>query len=449
MLHDFIQYSRQQKLIAEGDRVMLAVSGGLDSIVMTELFRQAGIRFAIAHVNFNLRGRESDRDESFVRKLAADLAVPCFVTHFKTRAYARQKGVSTQVAARELRYAWFETLLTTHGYDSMATAHHLDDQVETFLINLARGTGIAGLKGIPARQGTVVRPMLFATRKQLEAFARLQGLSWVEDSSNTSLAYARNRIRHRIIPQMEKLNPAFRDELLSTISHIRDAEAIYRQAIERERARLVSKEQGYSRISIAGLEGLANGMTYLYEFLAEWGFNASTAKDIWESTQGQPGKTFYSPSHRLVKDREFLIIQPFKIDHGDASNQSFVVPAFEHILEMDHPIRLDFEVMQAKDLVLSPDPLQAFLDYDKVSFPLILRKWRKGDYFIPLGLKGKSKISDFLINLKLSLPQKEGIWLVCSRDEIAWVVGRRIDDRFKVGPATERALSIRFYPVNI
>ena len=310
MIGKFLEFLTTNQLVSNNSRILLAVSGGMDSVVMVDLFHKAGFTFAIAHANFHLRGEESDRDERFVRQLADFYKVDFFLKHFETKKYALQHKVSIQVAARELRYHWFDELLIKKGYDAVATAHHLDDQVETFLINLARGTGISGLHGIPVRQGKIIRPLLFASRNEIAAYASENNLKFVEDSSNSSLKYTRNRIRHKIIPELEKINPGFKAGLNETIQIIREAEIIYKQAICDTRNSILEKRGNNFVIPAKAFFSLNPLKAYAFELLSPFGFNLSGINDILGLKDAIPGKEVISPTHRLVRDRDLLIIAP-------------------------------------------------------------------------------------------------------------------------------------------
>lgn len=436
---EFIKFLEDNKLAEKTSCVLLAVSGGIDSVVMADLFHRAGYHFSIAHANFQLRGEESGRDEQFVRELAEKYRVEFFTRDFDTIKYSRKNKVSIQVAARELRYTWFEELLLKHGYDRLATANHLDDQVETFLINLTRGTGIAGLHGIPVRQGKIIRPMLFTSRKEIEAYAIENAIEFVEDSSNSSDKYTRNRIRHKVIPELEKINPAFRQALTETIKHIRDAETVYRNAIEEKRYSIFEVKGDIVSVPVSGFYSLRPLETWAYELLSPYGFNLSNVNDIISLEGAIPGKEVLSATHRLVRDREHLLIIPVQHPEGE---KKYSISASDLHHELLSPIHLTFEILEETPEKYDDPAISAYLDLEKLEFPLVLRKWGRGDFFFPLGMAKPKKISDFFIDMKYSKFDKENQWLLCSGNDIVWIAGKRIDDRFKINKASNRILKI-------
>ncbi|MBW6459249.1 MAG: tRNA lysidine(34) synthetase TilS [Bacteroidales bacterium] len=446
MLNEFIDYINRENLLRHDNWILMAVSGGLDSVVMTDLFHHAGYSFGIAHVNFALRGKESERDEQFVRNLADKYKSPSYFIRFDTKQYARKNKLSVQMAARQLRYDWFRQVVSEVGYDFIATAHHLDDQIETFLINLARGTGIAGLHGILPKHGVIIRPLLFASRSQLENYAQENNLDFVEDSSNASLKYSRNRIRHKVIPELEKINPSFRTEFARTIQNIRDAETVYRSVIDIEKKRLlIPHESGY-QIPLVLLKQMKPLRTWLFELLSPFDFNVAVVNDVLNTLDDPPGKLFYSATHRVVKDRECLLIDPLPVSNAQHNLPTGCFPIFQSDLRIDFPVKLVLKVHDASGFVISSRSQTACLDLDKLKFPLSLRKWKKGDYFIPLGMSGRKKISDFFTDQKYSIPEKEKSWLLCSGPDIVWIIGHRIDDRYKITGETERVLEIDLNP---
>ena len=444
MLKEFKAFIVSEKLFEPKDQVLLAVSGGIDSVVMCELFHRAGFSFAIAHCNFNLRGRESDEDQLFVENLAGKYKVPFFCKQFSTKKVASSKKFSIQMAARELRYQWFEDLRRKEGYHSIATAHHLDDQVETFFINLLRSTGIAGLHGILPRQGNLIRPMLFSYREDISAFAKKNKLAFREDSSNTETKYLRNKIRHEIIPVFRELNQSFPQILTDTIHRLRDSEIIFRNSVQEIRNQLFWKDDNGLHIHIDDLKKLVPAEIYAFELLSPFGFHEAVIKNILHSRNDLPGKIFYSSTHRLIRDRRELIINPIQDRSGSQiKNTEIAIPEKKKEIRGPIHLRLTRKTVVNK-FTIDPSNEVANLDLHKIRFPLILRRWKKGDSFYPLGMNKKKKLSDFFIDRKLSLPEKENIWLLCSGPHIIWIVGHRIDHRFRVTVQTKEVLQVRW-----
>jgi len=445
MLNDFISFIEENILIDPGTRTLLAVSGGADSAVMAELFFHAGLAFDLAHANFQLRGAESERDELFVRDMAVKYDVKVFVKHFETKKIARHNKTSVQLTARLLRYEWFDELMLKNEFDQVATAHHLDDQVETFLINMSRGTtGIAGLHGIPVKQGRVIRPMMFIGRKDIEAYILKNKLDFVEDSSNNSVNYTRNRIRHKIIPQIEKINPSFRKTLTDTIAHIREVEIIYRQAIEQKRKEIVITKGNQAYIALERFFNLVPLETWAYELLSPFGFNHTNIRDITGLAGSIPGKEVFSTTHRVIKDRENLVISlREKVGQKATFNITIEDIAFGIIKS---PVSLELEIIHEIPAEFADPAITAYLDFDKLSFPLLIRKWQRGDFFYPMGMTQRKKISDFFIDQKFSLIDKEKQWLLCSGENIVWIIGQRIDNRFKITSSSNKTLILTLRP---
>ena len=434
MLQAFVTNLKKEQLVTPGDRVLLAVSGGIDSAVMCGLFHKAGISFSIAHCNFQLRGKESKADETFVKKLAAKYNVTFHSIRFHTSAFAKKNKLSVQVAARNLRYDWFEQLREAFGYASVATAHHSDDSVETFLINLVRGTGIAGMHGILPRQGNIIRPLLFCNKEAIGDFAEKNKIKFRSDSSNDSEQYLRNRIRKSLLPALKKLNPSIDTTILKNIEHLSGVEQIFRKEILRTKKEILRVKNSTVYISIKGLNELDPLPAYLFELLKPYGFNTASIEEIIHSLGSIPGKQFTSATHRLIRDRKDLIIQS-KENLAD-ENTSFSIKKNQRSAEAGN-IRLAFSQLPA-GTNFSRSVMSASLDLDTLSFPLTIRKWREGDAFQPIGMKGKKKLSDFFIDRKLSIAEKEDTWLLVSGGEIAWVIGQRIDERFKVTGRTKK-----------
>jgi tRNA(Ile)-lysidine synthase len=434
MHHALLKYIQREDLFKRKEKILLTVSGGIDSVVLCDLFHAAGISFGIAHCNFQLRAAESDEDEQFVKDLAAKYKAPFYHIRFNTDAYAAKNKVSIQVAARELRYEWFEKIRTDYHYNYIATAHHQGDVIETFFINLIRGTGISGLRGIVPKQGYIIRPLLFATKKNVLAYAEKNKIKHREDSSNASDKYLRNKIRHHLIPLLNELSPVAETSIAHSIERLREAEFIYRKAIDDVRSKICSEQGNSIRISITELKKAAHFTTYLYELLKPYGFNNSIINDLINALSGESGKQFLSATHRLIKDRDFLILERLMIADNteeyliEKNQAEFQIPGSD--------LHLQFQFTTAEHII-SMDASTAAMDLDKLHFPLTIRKWKTGDAFHPLGMKGKKKLSDFFIDKKLSVIEKENTWLLCSGEEIVWIVGMRLDDRFKVTTKTQ------------
>jgi tRNA(Ile)-lysidine synthase len=444
MLQAFKAYIAKENLFLPGDKILLAVSGGMDSVAMVELFSQAKYSFAIAHCNFQLRGEESDTDESFVRKLAKKLKVPFYIRKFPITDYAEEHRLSTQMAARELRYTWFNELLTKEAYSFLATAHHLDDQIETFFINMLRSTGIAGFHGILPKQGKIIRPMLFASRNEIGGFVKRNNLLFREDSSNQEIKYLRNKIRHELIPVLAEINPGFSNILTENIHRIREAEKIFRDTIDDARKILVIEKKERILISIAKIKKLHPLTTYLFEFLSPFGFNYSVAKDIVDALDEEAGKQFYSPSHRLIKDRDDLIITTLEsVKKVEGRKTEFQIP--DNTSRLRKPLKFTFKkLFKDPGFRIDVSAEAANLDLHKITFPLTLRKWHHGDVFHPFGRDHKKKLSDFFTDCKLSLDEKENTWILCSGEKIVWIVGHRIDNRFRITSKTKEVLQIKW-----
>lgn len=437
MLKQFQNFVEQESLFNSNEKILLGVSGGIDSVVMVELFSKSGFDFGIAHCNFGLRGQESDEDNSFVKMLAQKYNVPFHFKKFDTATYATNKSNSIQMAARELRVEWFEEVLLSKGYKYYATAHHLDDQIETILNNYFRGTGISGLHGILPKRNTLIHPLLFCFRKQIEEFADYYQLSYTIDSSNKKTDYTRNQIRHQLIPAIKNIFPKYQKTITENIQRIQQVETIYNRDIQEKTKGLMVKNNEYILIPIAKLTKLQPIETYLYELIKLFGFNYSNALDIVNSINSRSGKYFLSSTHKITKDREHLIIEERKneepgeylIEKGDSLMVNPIMLNF--ILEENHP---GFQI--------SKSPTIVNFDLDKLKFPLKLRKWRKGDYFYPLGMNQKKLLSDFFIDNKVSIPDKEKTWLLISEEQIVWIIGFRIDNRYKITTYTKTILTI-------
>ncbi len=442
MLDRFIEYIKSEGLLEPDNKVLLAVSGGIDSVVMADLFKRFGYDFGIAHCNFQLRGKDSDKDEEFTRKLAKKLDVPFYLKKFNTTKYADKNGVSIQVAARELRYKWFNSLVNEKEYDVYATAHHLDDQIETFFINLLRGTGISGLHGILPKQDKCIRPLLFATRNELGNYLKKNELPYREDVSNLSDDYLRNKLRHKLIPVIEELNPSFREIFNMNIKRFRGAEKIYHQNIERIKKQIIHTDEQAKNvfIQIDGLLNLSPLKTYLHEILSPYNFNLSTIENIIYSLNEIPGKSFESGTHKLIKDRDILIISAIEEKMMD---EDYLIE--RECSEIKTPINLSITYEKfSSDYIVPEDENIACLDLEKLTFPLKIRSWKEGDSFKPLGMKKMKKLSDYFIDEKFSLEEKSKTWLLISGNEICSVIGHRIDDRYKITESTKKICKIAY-----
>jgi len=440
MEEQFRKYIEKEFLCRSNDRILLTVSGGIDSVVMADLFYRTGYSCAIAHCNFQLRGDESEGDEAFVRTIAAGYEMPVYVQRFQTESYAEQHGLSIQMAARKLRYEWFASLAEQYDFQLIATAHNLNDNVETLFLNLSRGTGYRGLAGIPSRNENIIRPLLFAARKQIKAYTEERHLRYREDSSNALRKYSRNRIRLDVIPAMEEVNPLFNTVMNENINRFREAFQIYQEAVEKVREQLFRKEGELIRIETSGLKELEPRATWLYELFSVYGFNQDQCLSIGDMLFAGPGKQFISPTHRLYKNRDDLILTATKEEQFDR----YYIDSPLHQVSL--PFSMDVEEMEAGTMKNIPaDPQIACLDLDRIVFPLTVRRWLHGDYFIPLGMDQMKKVSDFFIDEKLSVPEKERIWILASGKKIVWIMGKRIDDRFKITENTSRILKLTLY----
>jgi tRNA(Ile)-lysidine synthase len=416
-------------------KILLAISGGVDSVVLAHLCKLAKLNFSIAHCNFNLRDAESDADEEFVLDLAEKLDVEVFIENFDTTAYAEDEKVSIQMAARELRYHWFEELSAALKFDYILTGHHANDNLETFIINLVRGSGLDGFTGIKSVNNNVIRPLLSFTRKEIEAYAEERKIKWREDSSNASNKYLRNKIRHDIVPVLEELNPQMLNSFANTQSHLNDSLNLVDDYIGLIYPEIVSKTMYGYNLKIDYLKKLPNAKAVLYELLKTFGF--SEWEDVYQLLDAQSGKLVYSETHRLIKDREVLILTEIA---SEEKNMEYSIDEGEEIVMLPMGRFTITEV----DEVSATAPNCVYLNKEKLIFPLILRKWNNGDFFYPFGMKGKKKISDFFKDNKLSLPEKENSWLLCSGNEIAWVVNRRADNRFAITDPSQKILKITY-----
>lgn len=429
------QYIIQHQLLSGEKPVVVGISGGADSVALLHILVSLGYKCIAAHCNFNLRGDESFRDEQFTIDFTKRLQVPLCKISFETNKYAQENRLSVEMAARELRYRWFEELLNTYDADAVAVAHHRDDSVETLLINLTRGSGLTGLTGIKPKNGNVVRPLLCVSREDIYAYIENNGLEYVTDSSNSSDIYTRNFIRLKVIPLLEEINPSVKASLARTANHLYDASLIYNHSIEEARKVITQN----NRLSISALLSFPAPATILYEMLKPYGFSRTVCESIFTVLDKDSGKIFYSSTHRLLKDRSDLLIDVL----SGEDNRAYLINLEDD--NVDLPVELKPEIVVIKeDYQIEKDKKFAYFDFDKLSFPLVLRHWQEGDWFVPFGMKGKKKISDYFSDKKFSLFDKEKTWLLCSGQDVIWIVGERTDNRYRIEKTTKRVLKLKF-----
>lgn len=438
----FINFIKSENLFHAKDRLLVAVSGGVDSVVLCELCKHAGYDFAMAHCNFQLRGEESDADEQFVTDLAEKYNVEFFVQKFDTIKYADSNNLSIQVAARELRYNWFKELinLSTNQPTFLLTAHHADDNIETILMNFFKGSGINGLKGILPKQGKIIRPLLFATKEQILEFAKDNCLQWREDSSNSSDKYTRNYFRNQLIPGLEKVFPRVEENLIHNADRFRDINIIYHNGITQIKKKLITTKGNEVHLPVLKLLKTEALHSVMYEIIKDFGFTAHQTQEALKLLHSESGKYTQSPSHRILRNREWLIIAPL----NDKNATQFLLE--ENDEEIVFPGGTLSVAKKDAAQAIETDPFIAQLDARGIKFPLLLRKWKTGDYFYPLGMPKKKKLSRFFIDLKMSLQHKEKTWVIESNKKIIWVVGKRIDDRFKITSSTSAIIKFSLRP---
>jgi len=439
LLLQFEAFIRQTRMFEKSDHLLLAVSGGVDSSVLCELCSKSGYEHTIAHCNFQLRGKESERDEEFVRSMGKKYSVEVLVKKFDTEKYATEQKVSIQVAARELRYAWFHEILDSKKLKCIVTAHHLDDNIETLLMNFFKGTGISGMRGMLPKAGKLVRPLLFARKEELLQFAKENQLDWVEDSSNQSDKYSRNYLRHQLIPVIEKLYPSVIENLGNNIERFRELEKFHNEAVQLQLKKLVEVKGEEVQIPILKLKKMASVKTIIYELISIYGFGPAAVEEVVHLLESETGKYVLSSSHRILKNRNWLIISP----RNPEKQEQVVVEKGEGSIRFQNG-ELVLKKKAASNTELVANNGKALIDEEKINFPLLLRKWRPGDYFYPLGMTKKKKLARFFIDQKLSLAQKEKTWVIEMNKKIVWIVGLRIDDRFKVTNQTKKVLEITF-----
>ena len=456
LLQRYQQFIKEQNLFSPKDKLILAVSGGIDSVVLCELCKQAGYDFIIAHCNFQLRGEESERDEKFVKDLAEKYKVETKVKKFDTEKFAEENKMSIQEAARVLRYEWFDELVngelsivnrktepnihhspfTIH----LLTAHHADDNAETALMNFCRGTGLHGLTGIPLSYEHIRRPMLSFTREEILQFAKENKLEFVEDSSNLSSKYTRNFFRNEIIPAISKVFPQVNENLIDNINRFKEIEKLYKFAVNDIKKKLVKEKGNEWHIPVKQLMSYGN-RALIYEVINDFGFTEKQIEEVIKLAESESGKYIDSPSlhYRIIKHRHWFIISPY----NSTGSETIIIEQDNKKVSFEHGV-LEFEQLQTTNHKPQTSNNIACLDAKNICYPFILRKWKQGDYFYPLGMKKKKKLSRFFIDQKLSKPEKEKAWVIEMDKKIIWVVGKRIDERFKVTEKTKTVLKINY-----
>jgi tRNA(Ile)-lysidine synthase len=440
----FLEFISKQGLFDNTDRILLAVSGGMDSMVMTSLFHASVFRFALAHCNFQLRGEDAAMDQKLVEETARNINVPFFTTSFDTLSIARDQHLSVQMAARKLRYDWLEETRKKQLFNYVATAHHLDDSIETLIINLSRGTGIGGLTGIPRKNQHLVRPLLFASREEIRAYAREHKIMYREDQSNNEQHYIRNKIRHTISPRLEEINPSFRKTLSDFFDTMEATQNVYKWAIKQQKLNCIRLKENETEILTSILVQQPEPESLLFEILREYNFSPKISKEIFDRLYAQSGKHFFSESHILLKDRDKLLIYPRK---ATPAHPVYYVEENTRLLDAGESF-FRFHSLKREDIdehELNTSPETVFLDQKLLQFPLLLRRWKPGDRFTPLGMNGSKKISDLLTEKKVPRHKKSKTWVLVSAGTIVWVAGIRSDQHHKVSNATKQVFTASVY----
>lgn len=416
------------ELFLKNDKLLLAISGGADSVALALLLKEGGYNFEMAHCNFNLRGEESDADEYFVKILSKKLDVHYHTKTFNTNEYASKNKISVQMAARDLRYNWLEELRKESQSDYIVVAHHKDDDIETFFINLIRGSGIKGFLGMKQKRNKIIRPLLLFSRKEIEEYLKSKGQEFRNDSSNTDIKYLRNNIRHHLMPLIKDINPSFSDTFSKEIAYMNEVYNVFNDNLIEVKNKIVSKMDKGIVIDKQKLLSVHNNKIFLREIIAPFGFNET--EKILESCISSSGKMFYANNYRLLIDRDKIFVTEFSDDSSD------VIVISEDTDTIRFPISLKFSV--SNQLEFNASKTSVFLDFDKLEFPLKLRRWEEGDYFYPIGLNGRKKLSDYFVDNKFSRFEKEECFLLCSGEDIIWIIGHRMDDRFKIISNTKK-----------
>lgn len=432
MLKKFQNHIDRNFPLLKVKKLFLAVSGGIDSMVLVHLLQQLHFNIAVLHCNFSLRASESDGDEQFVKSTCNHLNIPVFTQRFDTKQLASDYKLSIQLAARKLRYDWFYEQLSENNFDYIVTAHHLDDSLETFLINLSRGTGLDGLMGIPAQNDKILRLLLPFSREEIETYASENAVKWREDSSNASDKYLRNKLRHDVIPTLKQLHPKLLTSFQATLKNLQQSQSLVHDASRLIYKNVVTEQEDQIKINLEKLMQLPNYQAYLYQWLKKYNFTAW--EDIYDLVHSQPGKQIFASHHTLLKDRDNLLLFATKAENTAVEYQI-------NVRQKDVKVPLKLSICPV-DGILEPATNVIFVDESKIHFPLTIRKWKEGDYFYPFGMEGKKKVSKFFKDEKLTLIDKSNQWLLCSKNEIVWIINFRLDNRFKVTTNTTNILKI-------
>jgi len=434
MLQKFREHIYYNFPFLKDKKLLIAISGGLDSVVLTQLLYKLNYNITLAHCNFQLRGKESDLDELFVRNISQNTCNQIFNVKFHTEKYSKENKISTQIAARELRYNWFQEIIIKHQFDFILTAHHADDNLETFLINLTRGSGLDGFTGIPKINGNIVRPLLPFSREEILIYANENKLDWREDASNASTKYIRNKIRHQITPILKEINPSLLNSFQKTIENLEQSQQIIEDKVIDLSKEIIKKENEILKFNIDKIHQLSNPKAYLYQFLKEYNF--TEWNDVYHLLFAQSGKQVFSKSHKLLKDRDFLILSKNK--YSNVLETSFEIN--QNTTKITKPIHLTFEVVKEKSSLKKET---IYVDKNLLNYPLKIRKWRNGDFFYPTGMQGKKKLSKFFKDEKFSLLEKENTWLLCNFDDsIIWIINYRQDRRLSAKKDTNNIVQI-------
>lgn len=435
MITQVNEYISHHNLLTKQSKVLVGLSGGPDSMALIHILIQLGYNCIAGHCNFHLRGENSNSDAAFVNRWCAENDIPLFTIDFDTESYATSKKISIEMAARELRYDWFEKIRLEQNATSIGIAHHKDDSVETILINLIRGTGIKGLTGIPITNKYIVRPLLDVSRSEIMEYLSLNEVPYVIDNTNEEEIYTRNTLRLKVLPTLEKINPSVKNSIVTTANNLKEVEKIYDAYIQYATATVLQD----NLIDIAKLQQTYSHQSVLFEILSPLGFTPSVIEDIANNLDSIPGKIYLANSYRLLKDREHLVISKHN-PTGDEVKEYLIYPdTVNSVLPINIKIESenytpDFKIQKNRSIL--------HVDSDKLNFPLVLRKWRKADWFVPFGMKGKKKLSDFFTDNKFTLFEKEEIWILISGDDIVWIVNHRADNRFKVNSTTKTVCTI-------